>query len=214
MPLVGALVAGCAIGVAGTLAFVGVTTASTATPSPTNTVLDPAFPAAKTADELIFFKASKASCDLIATKGARFSLSTGGSMDIAPMVSDTGEKMQGAIIRDASGALSESLILSDAPAYPCYPDATNQQALARGADAVAATFLLDVDKEYPGNYMWHGHMGSWDVTNLHMEVKDGLVTSYSVVGYDYKGMGYVAEIRYGLTQAEIDEAQQIIFPNN
>lgn len=214
MPLAGALIAGCAIGVAGTLAFVGAPTASKATPAPTSTVLDPAFPAAKTPDELAVFKASRASCDLINSKGARFTLGAGGSQDVAPVVSDTGEKMQGSIVRDSAGKVVTTWILADAPAYPCYPDATNQQALARGVDAVAAGFLLETNPETAGTYVWHGHMGSSSVGNLHLVVVDGVITQFDEPANDYEGTGYVTDIRYGLTQTELDEAQRFFFPNN
>ena len=181
--------------------------------------LDARFPLAKTRAEVRLFAASDKSCNLVKTAGMKVAGSDGSSELTGFITFPSGEKGFAAARFRADGSLDETSLnrFSDAPPIVCYPADLSEQA-QRKADPLALSFLVDDlgfesdDGEYE-QFVFHRHMGSTDLSNVHLDVAKGLVVGYS----DFVGLATYADpgtISYGLTNSELDALSLAFNPNN
>lgn len=181
--------------------------------------LDARFPLAKTRAEVRLFAASDKSCNLVKTAGMKVAGSDGSSVLTGYVSFPTGEKGFAAARFMADGSLDETSLnqFSDAPPIVCYPADLSEQA-QRKADPLALSFLVDdLGFESDGGeyeqFAFHRHMGSTDLSNVHLQVAKGLVVGYSDLG----GSASYADpgtITYGLTDSELAALRQAVNPNN
>ena len=165
----------------------------------TSVSVDPAFPAAANQDQLVLFEASKKSCDAIAAGGASYTYSDGSLLLLGPSKDGVGNPLIAYAQINAAGAVAARGIFSDSAPVPCLPDQVNTQVL-RGSKTLASEFL--VEPSMGGTYMWHSHLGSDELTNIHITVTDGMITNYSDVRTMDQGGGVVTQISYGLTNGQ------------
>lgn len=214
MLLAGALVAGCAIGVAGTLAMVSSSTHSNQLASGASSKSKPYW-FAKNSAEIRLFKASEKSCGLISAKGMRVKLKDGGEERYFK-VDYTGGRIEAVQLVDAKGKSTVTQIMPDEPPFVCWPAMLAQQ-FERGAPSTATAYLIDALGRQPisndETFVLHMHTQSATVSNLYLQVKDGVITGYS--GPDAGSTVWVTpgDLTYDLTQAERDAIQAAVANN-
>lgn len=216
MTLAGALVAGCAIGVAGTLVVTGAPRADQLAPAPSSSsVMSERFPFAKSAAEVRLFEASEKSCGLIAATGMRVKLS-GGNEERYFKVDYIGGPIEAVQIVDPDSNASATRVMGDLPPYVCWPAMLAQQ-FERGAPSTATAYMIDSmgspDGSETEQFVLHMHTQSVEVSNLHLDVEDGLIVGYS--GSQPNMQAWVADgdLTYDLTQAERDAIQAAVTNN-
>lgn len=211
MPMLGALVIGCAIGVGSTLGF-GLL-AKPANPGSSVTVdKTKPFWFAKNSAEIRLFKASEKSCEAIATKGMRVKLKDGGEERYFK-VDYNGAPIEAVQIVDSTGQSAVTRIMPDQPPLVCWPNMLAQQ-FERGAPSTATAYLIDALGRQPisndETFVLHMHTQSAEVSNLYLQVKGGMISGYS--GPEAGSTVWVTDgdLTYDLTKSERDAIQAAV----
>jgi hypothetical protein len=173
--------------------------------SPSASVIDARYPAARTETQLALFAASQKACDDIARRGATFTFADESYWLVAGAKDEAGNAVIKMISYSPTGQVRGSGMFNDAPPQPCYPQQLNQQ-VQRGNSNQASEFLLDV----MGNqtFEWHGHLGSADVTNIIFAVSNGTITSFTDLEDTAHSRGSGVAITYGLSAEQLALVQK------
>ena len=190
--LVGSILASFIVGASLGSAFMALVNTPSAA---SNTQLDARYPLATNASQLKFFKAAVASCD--AAKAGGVVMQMADSTTVILKADSTGVFTEYKV--DANGSYSVGGTYSDGGPTICDPEFSNQQAITaikfNNKLGVANEFLLDDNGD--GNYAWHAHYGSQEVSNQDFTVTNG---KFSQVN-DLQGASpmFTKSITYGLS---------------
>ena len=207
--LVIALLFGAALGGAGSLALWGGQHSKPVAAKH----LDARFPGAKTAAELALFKASEASCKLIDQKGLQVKYGDGTHRDYVRVKDSSGLSSYVSALFDTKGNLKSANLMPNMPPEPCWPKSLNEQ-IVRAPNSGAAKFLVDYLGQ--GAYTLHMHQGSSELSNLGLNVADGLVTNFESTGPSVMGGSLVLAklLSYSVPESERMTIQAAVYPNN
>jgi hypothetical protein len=190
--LVGSILASFIVGASLGSAFMALVNTPSAA---SNTQLDARYPLATNASQLKFFKAAVASCDAAKADGVVMQMAD--STTVILKADSTGVFTEYKV--DSTDSYSVGGTYSDSGPTICDPAFSNQQAITaikfNNKLGVANEFLLEDNGD--GNYSWHAHYGSQEVSNQDFTVTNG---KFSQVN-DLQGASpmFTKSITYGLS---------------
>jgi hypothetical protein len=193
--------------VAGSLATAAVLSAAAgapmgAAPTPSASVLDARYPAAKTEAQVSLFAASQKACDDINAIGAKFTFADDGYEILAGYKDSTMAAVTGYVLYSPTGDIRAQGVYNDAPPVPCMPAELNQQVI-RGNNNLAVEFLADYVQS-DNSFEWHSHNGSSDLSNITLSLGGGgTIVGYTNFQSGVPGTEYVKQIDYGLTKDQL-----------
>lgn len=165
----------------------------------TDQPIDPAYPGAYSKADLAFFQAADRSCKAMKATGATMRYRDGKYDVIGPAKNKELYVMQ----FDASDKQTGGYY-PDYPHMLCMASDLNADLLKGKASTLGSEFLLD--DLGGGQFVWHSHQGSPDVTNAYFQISEG---QFSQVTLNDSAQGWTADVVWGLTprQAELLKAQ-------
>jgi len=190
--LVGSILASFIVGASLGSAFMALVNTPSAA---SDTQLDARYPLATNASQLKFFKAAVASCDAAKADGVVMQMAD--STTVILKADSTGLFTEYKV--DANEKYSVGGTYSDGGPTICDPASSNEGAINNikfdKKLGVANEFLLDDNGD--GNYAWHAHYGSQEVSNQDFTVTDG---KFSQVN-DLQGANpsFTKSISYGIS---------------
>lgn len=161
--------------------------------------INPAYPGAYSKKDLAFFQAAARSCKALKATGATMRYQDGKYDVIGPAKNKELFVMQ----FDASDKQTGGYY----PGYPhllCMASDLNAALVKGKASTLGSEFLLD--DLGGGQFAWHSHQGSPDVTNAYFQVAEGRFNQVTLNG---SAGGWTADVVWGLTpqQAKLLQAQ-------
>ena len=166
--------------------------------SPSASVLDGRYSAAKSETQLALFAASQKACDDIKSIGAKFTFSNG-NYELLVGGKDTAGNPEILFANfDSSGNPKSTGSLDYAP-QPCLPADLNEQ-VRRGNTNLAVEFV--VDEMGGGVFVWHGHRGSAELSNVYLATGT-TVTSFTDRMPQFPETADAVSIDYGLTADQL-----------